>query len=58
MKHKPIDEKVRFLWLCEDFLKHIEWFNKERKQPLEDDIESTFINFIKWLDFELNKKKS
>lgn len=42
--------------LIHEFYEHIEWFNKYRKQPLEDDIEPTFSNFAEWLDFEEKKR--
>lgn len=43
------------LELNEEFCNHINWFNKERKEVFEDDIEPTFENFIKWMDFEKEK---
>jgi len=39
------------------FYEHIEWFNRERKESLEDDIEPTFDNFFRWLQFENDKIK-
>lgn len=43
--------------LIHEFIDHIEWFNKNRKQPLEDDIQPTFMNFAEWLEFEEKKYK-
>lgn len=50
-------EKEELLELLRDFYEHIEWFNKWRKQPLEEDIEPTFDNFYNWLAFEVQKEK-
>lgn len=44
--------------LIGEFYQHIEWFNREKRQPLEDDIEPTFSNFAKWLNFEVYKGKN
>ena len=38
------------------FLVEIEAENKKRSRVLEDDLEPTFANYMKWLEFQLNYK--
>lgn len=41
------------LLLIEDFMKDIDWHNTNIKTSIDDGIEPTFKNFIKWLRHEI-----